>query len=443
MLSMVESLALVVSYFVALRMLIQHSGIEYAGLWSLTMGFVTLIRILDLTGAAGLARMVALADGNNRLAAEYIDTLGTIVFAAYTALVLITYLPLHSFFSTFLEIDIREEGLTLFLIAMIALPINLVGSAHLSALDGIGRADLRAILNTGAIILFLLLTWALLPHYGIEGMAFAQILQFIVGLIAARLFLAKSVSALSVLPRAFSKFAARETLSFGAKLQLSSIPMALFDPLSRIMLGRIAGLEFLAQYDIAYKIAGYTRNLVRAYLSPMLPEFSRLVTTDVKAARHLLSETSVAMARLVSVLFTGLILISPLFSLFMFSRMSAEFLLFTAALSLGWGLTTFGVITQLYARAANVLRWSILGQWGMLALCVPIIAATDAYLDDVFLPIVLAFIVFIGHTFAFVGEVRTLQLSPFPSKRSLVPWVGTFVAVCVAMITLMLMRIEF
>ncbi|GAB5447977.1 oligosaccharide flippase family protein [Gymnodinialimonas sp.] len=440
-LSLAESLVLVVSYFVALRMLIQHSGIEYAGLWSLTMGFVTLIRVLDLTGATGLARMVALKRDDPRQAAEYIDTLSLIVLVFYSLFVIASYVPLHRFFESFLEPAMQAEGLAVFAVAMIALPINLVNAAQISAVDGIGRADMRAIINMASMVLFLFLTWILLPQYGILGMAYAQISQFAVALLASRIFLARSVSALSFLPLALSKTAAGETLRYGAKLQLSAIPMAIFDPVARVLLGRVAGLEFLAHYDIAYKLAGYTRNLVRAYLTPMLPQFSRLSVTDEEAGRQLLSETSVSIARVVSVLFVALIAASPLFSLFMFSEISYEFILFTAALSLGWGLTTFGLVTQLYARACNVLRWSIMGQWAMLALFVPAIFATSAYLDDIYLPIALSIVVLAGHAFAFFGEVRSLKLAPFASSKSLLPWAAGFIGMALVVIVVTLMQL--
>ncbi|MBL4627954.1 MAG: oligosaccharide flippase family protein [Roseicyclus sp.] len=440
--SLAESLVAVVSYFVALRMLIQQFGLEAAGLWSLTMGFVTLIRVLDLTGAAGLARMVALAGDNRRKAAEYIDTLSMIVLVVYTTFVVVTFVPLQSLLVSFVEPQMQDAGRALFAIAMVALPINLVSSAQLSAVDGIGRADIRAIINQVSMVLFLVLTWFLLPRYGVVGMAFAQIAQHVTALVASRVFLARSLPPLRLVPMAFSKAAAKETLTFGAKLQLSAIPMAIFDPVTRILLGRMAGLEFLAQYDIAYKLAAYTRNLVRSYLTPMLPQFSKMSMSDVEAGRRLLTETSVAIARVVSLLFTGLIAASPLFSLFMLSTISAEFILFTAVLSLGWGLTTLWLVTQLYARAFNVLRWSIIGQWGMLALAVPLISATSNYLGDIYLPMALAGLVLIGHLLAFVGEVRTLKLTPFDSSRSSLPWIAGFAGFAVIVILVTLTQIE-
>lgn len=400
------------TYFLVMRYVTTTVGLEGVGLWSLTMGFVALIRIMDLTGANGLARMVAIHHEDEGSQASTIDTMTVFIIVLYVLLSLIAFYPLQNAISSTLEPETRSMGQELLIWAIIALPINVVGLAQSSAIDGVGRADIRSILNISGFFVYGVLSVIFIPVHGVLGLAYAQVIQYTLMALSARAVLVIIIGPLRLMPVHFSRKAAAENLRYGFRLQASTIPLALFDSSTRILIGKWAGLDFLGLYDLSSKLAIYTRALLQASVNPLVPEFSRLWRTDKSAARAYHADVSVRTVRAVALAFSLVILASPAFSFFLLAKISPEFIFSVAVLSLGWGLASFGLITQLYARAAGLLRWSIFGQWLLLALGVTVLYFT-ARSSSVYIPITVGLVVAVGHLVAFTGETRALSLAPF------------------------------
>lgn len=417
LLSLMQSVVGIGTYFLVMRYVLAIAGLEAVGLWSLTMGFVAFIRVMDLTGAGGLARMVALNPDNERLRSEYIDTLTAFIVALYAALSLIAYFPLRYAMEGSVAPGTEAIAQELLIYAMISLPLNVAGMGHLSAIDGLGRADIRSILNIGGFVLYGVVAAILLSSKGILGLAYAQLVQYAVLLVASRVVLIQRLPSLCLIPTQFSRKAAGEALHYGFRLQASSIPMSLFDPLTRVFLGRWAGLENLGIFDLSYKLAGNVRTLVQAGMNPLVPEFARIWSTDTAAARAHHAMTSARAIRTVAIAYTALILAAPAFSLFLLSHMSAEFIFSVAVLSLGWGVASIGLATQLFARAVGVLRWSIIGQWLVLVLGGVLVYLATRSNEAIYAAIAVAIAIAIGHIIAFAGEIRMLTLTPFGDKK--------------------------
>lgn len=414
-LSILQSIVGISTYFVVMRYVVQTTGLQGIGLWSLTMGLVALVRVLDLTGASGLARMVATEPDNPIKQAAYIDTLTSVIFIVYCAACLAAFQPLDLYLRSTIEDPKLTSSTILLAWAMTALPINVIGIAQLSALDGLGRADIRSIINIASFVCYGIIATIFVPSYGIAGLAFSQFSQYIVALIVARFYLVKFIPPLNYLPTQFSRAAARSCLHYGFRLQAASIPMAIFEPITRIFLGRWVGLDILGIYDLSSKLAVQTRALIQSGMNPMVPEFATQFKLDPSLAVELHSQASQKSIRYVALAFSFLLLASPIFSLLLFSKLVPEFLFSMAVLSLGWGTASFGLMTQLFARATGMLRWSITGQWTTLGVGLFSIYVFAKSLDGVFVCVSIALAVLFGHTLGFIGEVRELRLRPFGS----------------------------
>jgi O-antigen/teichoic acid export membrane protein len=399
-----------------MRYVIKLAGLEVVGLWSLTMGFVAFVRLMDLTGANGLARMLAINPDDEKIQSSYIDTLTLLLFTIYVLLALITYLPLRYALTDSVDQVTIPLGRELLVWAMISMPINVLGLAQLSAIDGIGRADIRSLVNIGGFAAYGLLAVTLIPSNGIIGLAYAQLSQYVVVLIISRWILVSRLKSLRAIPTQFSIAVATSSMHYGFRLQASSIPMTLFDPFVRIMLGRTVGLEFLGVYDLSYKLAGSTRTLVQASLTPLVPEFARLYRSDINASRTYHANVNQKSLLAIAISFSLLIIVSPALSLFLLSDISAQFIFSVAVLSLGWGIATFGLVTQLYARAAGILRWSILGQWFLVILGIGLVLFTTRSNGSFWIPVAIAFAIMVGHLLALIGEIRQFSLT-WPGSR--------------------------
>lgn len=419
-LSLVQSAMGVAVYFLVIRYVVQTVGLEGVGLWSLTVGFVAMVRLMDLSGASGLARMVAMESDNPFKQADFIDTLTVFIALLYCILCLAAYQPLSHFLRDALDPDQWAVGHLLLAWALVSLPLNVISIAQLSAIDGIGRADIRSTLNILGFIVYGVLCLALIERNGIVALAYAQFAQFLVTMLAARLYLLKRIAPLGIFPLRISPAAARHCLGYGARLQISSLPMAFFEPALRIFIGRSAGLEYLGLYDLCYKLAVNMRMLIQAYLNPLVPEFTRRLENNSDSARSLFTVCNTQNLRIVSLAYGALILLSPLASVFILSELSTLFVLSTAILALGWGTATYALPTQLFARAAGVLKWAIFGQSLILLLGPASVYYVMHNLGQSWTVIAVAFSIVVGHAFQYVMETSVLKLKPvaFPDRRT-------------------------
>ncbi|MEO0698777.1 MAG: oligosaccharide flippase family protein, partial [Pseudomonadota bacterium] len=275
LLSLTQAVLTLVVYFLVMRQIVVVIGLESRGLWSLTASLVAFVRMLDLGGAQVLSRLVATETGREVDQARIIDTAALFGFAAFLVFAVAAYFGLRPVLLNSVEFALRSEASWLLLGLVLTLPVNVLGLVHLGALDGIGRADLRASVAIAALVIYALAALVLIRSQGVMALVYAQGLQHVFTIVAARNVLHTRLAPLAAFPRYFSVEKLRRVVSFGGALQASLLPMAIFDPLCRLLIGRSAGLELLGVYELASKFAASARTLVQAFTNPILPEFAR------------------------------------------------------------------------------------------------------------------------------------------------------------------------
>ncbi len=439
-LSLLQSIIGVGTYLVVMRYVVHTVGLEGVGIWSMTVGFVSFIRLMDLSGASGLARMLGTRSEDPFEQAYYVDTMSLFILSLYGLLCAAGFLPLWYVLSDSVPPDQLPMAQVLLMWALFALPLNVLGLCQLSAIDGIGRADIRSAINILGFLVFGIVAISSIRQNGLLGLAYAQFAQFAITLVVARLVLVKNIEHIKFMPLLISLRAAKACLGYGVKLQFMSLPMAAFDPLTRVLVGRWAGLEVLGIYDLSYKLAGYLRTLIQAYLAPLVPLFASQWEHDREAARVRFKQINEPTLRIVSVAYGTLVLLSPVASLFFLSKLSTAFIFSTVILALAWGLTTLTLPTHLLARAAGLLRWSIAGQLILLAVGPAMVYWAVQQLGQIWVSVSVAAAIFTGHALAYFGETRVLKLSPigFNENRlgtSTITTVGGFICLSFLFLT--------
>lgn len=412
-LSFLESIVTLVSYFLVIRHVIGALGLKAFGLWSFTVGVLAFTRVLDITTSNGLARLVAIRSDDEDAKATVIDSFSFCAAGFYTIMFIVAYSPLQKFIGTSVDSELLPLARALLFWGMINLPINIIGIGHLSAVDGIGRADIRACINMVGALVYAICALLLTSKVGLVGLAYAQAAQFTVVLVAARFVLVRFLKPLSIVPLRFSSRAAGENMHYGARMQLSAVPMSIFDPAIRVVLGRSIGLNFLATYDISYKIAGNTRTLLQGALNPFVPQFAWLYQDDPNAARNLYRRVNSIATLAVCTSFGIIIALSPIASEFFLRKISPTFILSTSVLCFAWAIATLSLPTNLFARAAGIFRWSIIGQWVLLGLGVALAYLALTKLGELWTAAAVGIAIVVGNMVAFWGEAQMLSLAPF------------------------------
>ncbi len=412
LLSLAQALLTILTYFLVMRQVVIALGLEAMGLWSLTMSLVAFVRMLDLGLAHVPARMVAVKSGDGLGQAQVVDSTAFAGLGAFVLIAVVSYYGLRPILVGSLEPQMHAQALWLLLGIVAVLPLNSLALVHLGAIDGIGRADIRALVAIAGLVLYAVSALLLIEPYGVLALVYAQFVQHGLTFVVARALLCRRIAPLRLLPRHFSRSALQEAVSFGGRVQFSTLPMGLFDPLCRLLIGRSVGLELLGIYELASKFASSARTLVQAFANPVLPELARLLVNNSEAARvHFYARQTVisSLGLLVSIV---QILALPIVSFLLLGAFDPAFILVSAVLSLAWGGTCIGLVSQLYARAAGRLRHAMVGQWLLLVLGGLLVQLAGLLRDDLWMLVAPGLAILIGHLVAFFGEVRYFGLNP-------------------------------
>ncbi|MEO0590651.1 MAG: oligosaccharide flippase family protein [Pseudomonadota bacterium] len=420
LLSLTQAVLTLVVYFLVMRQIVVVIGLESLGLWSLTASLVAFVRMLDLGGAQVLSRLVATETGREVDQARIIDTAALFGFAAFLVFAVAAYFGLRPVLLNSVEFALRSEASWLLLGLVLTLPVNVLGLVHLGALDGIGRADLRASVAIAALVIYALAALVLIRSQGVMALVYAQGLQHVFTIVAARNVLHTRLAPLAAFPRYFSVEKLRRVVSFGGALQASLLPMAIFDPLCRLLIGRSAGLELLGVYELASKFAASARTLVQAFTNPILPEFARALVDEEEAAQRRFNASQPMISAGAMVVSVVQLLALPVVSYVLLNALDPAFMLVAAALSFAWGLSCIGVVAQLYARAAGRMHYTMIGQWSLLGLGAVLVPLASVLGDGLWILVAPSLAILVGHLIAFIGEIRYFRLAPFGEGQAVV-----------------------
>lgn len=355
--------------FAAYRILVQHVGIENVGLWSLLLGIVTVARVADVTGSAGLSRFVAQALLEQRDAAVYVHTL-TIA----SVLVNIVIASLVVLFSSDILVSVVDgprvdEGINLVpLIAIVSFILTSLGLVLSSGVDGTHRADLRAILLTGSQIVFIIGVVVGVPQYGLWGWGAALAAQQFFIICGAWFLMRRTIEGLGFFPFRWSNAVLSETVRYGLKLQINSFAGMLSEPIVKFLLIRFGGLEAVGLYELATRIVFALRSVVVQMVMPLVPEFTSLRMRPEKI-RVLLGKSFRLSVKGSLCILLGSILSAPVYSLLMLNFIDEKLVYMIWLLALGVSINTVSTPFYFLGIGLNWLRWNIVAQF-VMAICV-------------------------------------------------------------------------
>ena len=420
--SLLHAVVHVLSLLIITRLVATSYGLEVLGLWSLLTGTVGFLRVMDLGGANTLARQLALNSNDVVRQSQLLDTLSVFCVVIYSIAAFALLPFLEAILPTSAEYPVIGADVKQLLAYLVLLvPLQVLLQLQFGALDGVNKVGYRSSIGISCGIVNVLVVVSLLPTVGFISLIFGQFAQVLVGNLLCRSVLYGSISPLQALPSYFSKDALSEVVSFGGRLQVGALPYAIMDPLLRTYIGSAFGLSQVAIFELAMKMAVQLRAMIQAYLNPLVPQFTTMITEGSTEIQASLNFWNLRASMFVIILFGLLALCSDYVSLAFLGDINSQFQLLLYLSSAAWGLASLGVVVQLYARANNLLSWSIRGQWLMLLMVCAIITTNtlvstfdfSSFCGLIFVSIA------IGHISSFIGETKSLSI-----RISLIPFRG-------------------
>lgn len=349
--------------FLLYRYLLQTIGPEQIGIWAIVLASASASRIseLGLTGSAVKFTARYLARGEPGEASQVIQTTAVTIGVVLACVLALGYGVLVWLAGKLIPAVNVPGALAILPHALAAVWIGSVAGVFLSGLDGCQRVDLRALAAMAASLALLGLCWSLVPHYGLAGLAWAQIGQGAVMLLASWSLLRRELPALPWWPRTWRYALFREMFSYGVNFQLISIFALLFEPVTKALMAKFGGLSSTAYYEMANRMVMQFRALLVSANQVIVPRVASLQENSPEAIRSVYLDAYRVVFFLGLPLYALLAAAAPLASELWIGRYEQSFVAYSVLLAAGFWLNTLSAPAYFVNLGTGSLRWVTLG----------------------------------------------------------------------------------
>ena len=363
--------------FMSYRLVITVGGLEALGLWSSLMAWIFLIRLGDVGMATATVRFVARCDIQQEgpRVRSYVDTALLINLALFTLLSLLGYGLFSANLSHIVpgSTEAQVTAQSILPLLFVGFLVSNISGLVLGGLTGLHRGYQAALLGiVGSIVQLGVVLWGV-PRLGLAGLAWGLICQHLVMIVSGwTLFILtmrrETAQPGALLPVQFSKPALREMLSFSLKTQFANLLNGLFEPLSKILIGRGSGLEILGLFELAYKVVALPRNAIVSGVQATVPSMTRLLVEDRTEARKLFNASERRLMRASLVLSSLVVLALPAASWVVLGRLDMTLWIFTGLLAIGFLGNSTGAVAYVLCIASGRAGLLILSSVAALAM---------------------------------------------------------------------------
>lgn len=349
--------------FVLYRFILEVIGAKQFGIWSLVMAFTAFASVANLGFPGSVVKFVAksMAYEDGKKASLVIQT-SAIAIAVISGALILAAFPLIQWGLRFVVSgDALMSAVLLLPFSFLAFWLMMIAGVFLSALDGYKRTDMRSMLLVGVSAINLLLCILLIPQYGLMGLAYSVIAGNLSALILSWYLIRKNNPLLPLFPFEWRTVIFKEVVSYATKFQIISIAVMLFEPLTKIFLGKFGGLSMVAFYEMASRLIQQLRALiVSAYnvLVPVLAEYKEKSPEKIPTTYSRSYELIYYMALPA---FALLILWLPLISKLWIGHVENMFVLMGSVLAVGLFLNTLAVPAYVVSLGSGELKWNVIG----------------------------------------------------------------------------------
>lgn len=370
-----------VAYYFLYKYLLHSLGPELMGVWALVLSISSTANIANLGIGSGVVRFTAKFKGDNEV--EKIDKLlyTSLIFLAsvFFAIISLVYIIAPYWVNAVLDKRFYAHGMSIVPYSLLCLFLNALNSIYASCIDGLQKNYLRSIIVISSFLILLLSTFLLVPHYGLLGVAYAQLLQSIFLLVGMVGGLKYVFPQHRIFAFKWDRAIFRNIFSFGIKEQIISICQLCFDPLTKSLLGHLGSLSMVTYYEMANRLVLQLRGLLVNANQVLIPTFTNAYDKSSEITRGLYKQVF-SLNFLLSIVWLSFIVavVVPV-SLIWTGEVNRSFVIITIFLAvayflniimspayfanLGSALLRNNVISNIIMAVSNVLLGYILGYY--------------------------------------------------------------------------------
>lgn len=329
--------------FVLYRYISQALGVDKLGVWSVVLATASASRLADLGLGVGVTRFVAqhLALKQPESASAIVETaLITIAFALAGGLFAF-YPVFQSVLNKIFQNEELEQALDILPYALLSLWLSMLATIVQSGLDGCQKMVGRAVIGTASQVCMLVFVFVWVPNEGLIGLAYAQIMQAMLLLLISWFYLRSSLKNLSILPFVWRLNIFKNMLSYGANVQLASLSILLFEPLTKAFMAKFGGAEAAGWFEIANQVVLKVRALLVAANQAIVPRVTQLNEQDDEKFKKIYAENVKALVFFAIPLHAMLMAGGGIVSVLLLGRFDMNFIFILQIVICAWLINVF------------------------------------------------------------------------------------------------------
>ncbi|HWD88590.1 MAG TPA: oligosaccharide flippase family protein [Mucilaginibacter sp.] len=280
-------------YFLLYRYLIRILGPAQLGVWALVVSTSSIANFANFGITSGLVKFVAdyRETSDNERMNKLIFTAFVSILLFFAILIFIGYLGVNLILR--LVIGPQYIGLALRLLpySLLCLFINEVGGIYTSILEGFQKNYVRNIIYICGSICFLVISYQLVPRYGLMGVTYAQVIQSALIFLSAFIAGTLNLKGFTLLKWNWDRQIFKSLISYGSKFQLVSLLQLLYEPATKMLLTSFGGLSAVGYYEMASRLINQVRALIVNANQVMIPVVAQASHSGMDAVVKLYQRT--------------------------------------------------------------------------------------------------------------------------------------------------------
>lgn len=357
--------------FLLYRYLLRTIGEQDLGVWALVLATTSAAGLANLGIATSTIKFVSQAMAqNDPLRAIRIIQTSAISVAVILGIVLpLAYPFLHYLLERLIEPAIKiPAGLLILPYALASFWLNALAGVFQGCIDGLHRIDIRGFIVITTTLIYLALVYWLVPLYGLEGLAQAQVIQAALLLIISWFFLRNVMGGLPILPYRWTYQTFRTILGYSLNFQVISISQLLMEPITKALISRFAGVGTLAYFEMAQRMVFQLRALIATAHQAIVPTISALQEQAPDKLAAIYRQSFQLLVFFVLPALPFFIVLTPFISYLWIGAYNAHFILFANLIFVGWFANLLANPAYFANLGTGHLKWNVVGHLVMGAL---------------------------------------------------------------------------
>lgn len=361
--SAIQIVVVSISVFFLYKYIIEVLGIEKLGLWSLILSVTSLASIGNFGFTGSLVKFTAeLSVGNNFKKINAILNSSIICVGIFLAvLFMLIYFLGYNFIGFFVDYKWISISRTLLSFALTSLYINIIASLYFSILEGLNLAYLRAISFITATIIYVVLSVIFIKSYDLLGLAYAQVCQALIFLILGIVLTKRFAFEFNIFYLKWHKNLMKKVFNYGMSFQLIGIAQILYDPITKAILSKYGGLNYVAIFEMASKLVIQVRAISAGIIQNIVPKIVKLNTVFGK--EKIINAYKKINNINLFLIFSTLILIIPfsnIISILLLGHSEQKFIIILIITCTGWAINALNISSYMINLGTGDLRWNVI-----------------------------------------------------------------------------------